>query len=93
MGNNSFLENTVLYFNKLMQKNYVEKSEIINLKRKFKDLEEFDPTYHKIFNKITRITNKAKGKNKVEILQETYDVFQEKQKNDQKENKTTIKKK
>jgi hypothetical protein len=75
MGNNSFLPNTVLYFNKLMQQTYVEKSEIIRLKRKFKDLEEFDPTYHKLFNKVTRIANKAKGKNEPSILKTAYETF------------------
>jgi len=75
MGNNFFFENTVSYFDKLMQKTYVEKSEIMGLKDKFKALKKVNPAYNSLLNKVTRIVNEAKGKNEIKILQEAYKAF------------------
>ena len=77
MGNNSFLENTSLYFTKLMQQKYVAKSEIIKLKRQFHTLKIQNPGYNPLFNKITNIANNAKGKNTPELLENVYNEFKE----------------
>ncbi|MEI7558420.1 MAG: hypothetical protein WCJ45_06590 [bacterium] len=75
MGNNSFLRNASSYFTKLMQQQYIAKSEIIKLKRQFTTLRIQHPGYNALSNRITNIANKAKGKNTVDILQDAYNDF------------------
>ena len=41
----------------------------------FEKLDDSDATYHKLFNKITRITNNAKGRNIPDILKTAYEAF------------------
>jgi len=79
MGNNLFLANASSYFDKIMRQKYIAKSDVITLKRQFKQLKTQDAQYKTLFNKITGIANKAKGKNTSEILQEVYDDFRDSQ--------------
>ncbi|MEI6119334.1 MAG: hypothetical protein WCP92_09410 [bacterium] len=72
---NSFLDNTVSFFDKIMKQTYIAKTEIIQLKRQFGHLKEQDDTYKGLFNKVTNIANKAKGKNAPAILQDVYETF------------------
>ena len=73
---NSFLNNTTLYFDKLMKQTYISKSDILSLKKKFKTMKDIGMTeYNSIFNKITKIGNKATGKQTPELLQSVYAEF------------------
>jgi len=72
---NSFLDNTVSFFDKIMKQTYIAKTEIIQLKRQLGHLKEQDDRYKSLFNKVTNIANKAKGKNDPEILQDVYTTF------------------
>ena len=72
---NSFLDNTVSFFDKIMKQTYIAKTEIIQLKRQFGHLKTQDDTYKSLFNKVTNIANRAKGKNDPEILQDVYETF------------------
>ncbi|MCX6823951.1 MAG: hypothetical protein NT085_02395 [candidate division SR1 bacterium] len=72
---NSFLDNTVSFFDKIMKQTYITKKEIIQLKRQFDHLKEQDDIYKSLFNKVTNIANRAKGKNEPKILQDVYETF------------------
>lgn len=74
---NSFLNNTITFFDKLMKKRYVSKSEILDLKKKFKVMKENGMIeYNNLLNRITNISNKAPGKNEPTLLQDVYYDFQ-----------------
>lgn len=74
---NSFLNNTVTFFDKLMKQKYVSKSELLDLKKKFKTMKDNGMTeYNNLLNRITNISNKAPGKNEPTLLQDLYDDFQ-----------------
>lgn len=73
---NAFLGNASSYFDKLMRKTYVEKSDLLSLKKQLTVLKERESTYNPILNSITRIANEAKGKNPVDVLREVYLDFQ-----------------
>lgn len=77
MKDNSHVENASSYFKKLMKQKYISKSEILSLKKKFKVLKENSSTtlYNNMLNRITRVSEKAIGKNSPEILQEIFDDF------------------
>lgn len=74
---NSFLKNAVTFFDRLMKQSYVSKSQLLDLKKKFKTMKENGMTeYNTLLNRITNISNKVPGKNDPEILREVYDDFQ-----------------
>lgn len=78
MGNNSFLDATSSYFDKIMKQKFISKSDILSLKQKFKTLKKSDITttkYNNILNRVTRISDKAIGKNNPEVLQNVYIEF------------------
>jgi len=75
MGNNSFLKNASLYFDKIMKQKYISKSDVLQLKNQFKQLKQHDASYNNLLNRITRIANNAKGKNTPDILQDSYEDF------------------
>jgi len=75
MGNNSFLENTVSYFDKIMKQKYIEKTNVLQLKNQFRQLKQYDPSYKNLFNRVTTLANNAKGNNKPDILQNLYEDF------------------
>jgi len=78
MGNNSFLGAASSYFDKIMKQKFISKAEILSLKQKFKTLKEADVTttkYNNILNRVTRISDKAIGKNNPAILQNVYADF------------------
>lgn len=77
MEDNSFIDNASSYFDTLMTKKYIKKSEIISLKQKLKALkkESASSTYNNILNRITNIANNANGKNLPSILKKVYDDF------------------
>lgn len=74
---NSFLKNTSLYIQKLTKQTYVEKTELLQLKNHLRKLQEQEPKYKPLLNKVTRIANGAKGKNPVTILNGIADDFKE----------------
>lgn len=78
MGNNSFLQNASLYFDKLMKQKYICKSDVLSLKQKLKVLKESnldDDTYNNILNRVTRISDKATRRDSPDILREVYADF------------------
>lgn len=72
---NSFLNNASSFFDKIMKQTYISKSEILSLKKKLKVLKEADASYTNLFNRVTNIGNKAKGKNTPDILIKEYEDF------------------
>ncbi len=76
-NNNSFFSNASSFFDKIMKQNYISKSEILQLKKQFKQLKNQDERYNNLFNRITRIGNTAKGKNTPTILAKVYEDFKE----------------
>lgn len=75
---NSFLDNAVSYFDKIMEQKYISKAEILALKKILHNLAEDDESYKKLYNRITTISNAKhiKGKNEANVLQEFYKEFQ-----------------
>lgn len=76
MGNNDFTKNAKEYLEKLTKQKYISKIEILSLKKMMRKLSEYDGSYKKLFNRITTISNRAKGKNESNILTEFYGEFQ-----------------
>lgn len=73
---NSFLSNTLSYFDKLMKETYISKSDILRLKKQFKVMKDNGMIeYNPILNKVTTISNKATGKQTPELLQGVYEQF------------------
>jgi hypothetical protein len=78
MGNNDFLKNPAIYLEKITQQPYISKKEIDSLKKMMKKLSEYNGNYKKLFNRITTISKKAKGKNSGDILNDFHAKFKEK---------------
>ncbi|MEI6774348.1 MAG: hypothetical protein WCL18_06250 [bacterium] len=52
------------------------KTDLLQLKNHLRNLKAQEPKYRELFNKVTRIANKAKGKNPVAMLNGISETFQ-----------------
>lgn len=78
MGNNDFVKNPAIYLDKITQQTYISKKEIDSVKKMMKKLSEYDKSYKRLFNNITTISKRAKGKNSGDILNDFHTKFKEK---------------
>jgi len=78
MGNNDFVKNPAIYLDKITQQKYISKKEIDSLKKMMKKLAQYDERYKRLFNNITTISKRAKGKNSGDILNDFHTKFKEK---------------